>query len=96
MPQLFLHQNTARVLAESNRIGIQFLRTELETGHTMLDVFETSEVESTRNRSQENAGKVYDLVTRLIPRLDLSARDEKELQQSLGELKRRLDCARAP
>lgn len=80
-----------RVLEESREVGIAFLRTELETGNTLLDVSGSTEIESTRARTLENARRVYDLVLRLMRKLDLSAAEVGELEAGLTNMKRRLD-----
>jgi hypothetical protein len=83
--------NTMRVLEESNRIGIEFLRTELEAGHTFLDIADVTDVETTRKRTRQHARRAYDLVLRLMVRLNLSLADEDELHCKLNDLRRRLD-----
>jgi hypothetical protein len=80
-----------RVLQESNEIGIEFLRTELDTGHTFLDIAQVTAVESTRLRTLESACRAYESVIHLIERLYLSAEEDVELHGKLAELKRRLD-----
>ncbi len=86
-----MDSKTLRVLQESNEIGIRFLRTELATGHTLLDVVEVTGFETIRVRTLENANRAYESACRLIQRLDLSPEEEMELKRELVELKRRLD-----
>jgi len=85
--------DTMRVLQESNSIGVQFLRTELKTGHTLLDIAEVTEVEATRMRTLRNAWHAYDLVLRMMNRLNLSLADQEDLCSGLHALKRRLDSS---
>ncbi len=86
-----MDSETLRVLQESNEIGIRFLRTEITTGHTLLDVVELTGITTTRVRTLENANRAYESASRLIQRLDLSPEEEMELKRELVELKRRLD-----
>lgn len=83
--------NTIRVLQESNRAGVRFLRIELEMGHTFLDIADVTENESTRIRDLQNASRVYESVQRLVGRVDLSPEEEGLIQQKIAELKHRLD-----
>jgi hypothetical protein len=97
-----MDSRTMRVLQQSNEVGIQFLRTELDTGHTFLDIAQVTAVESTRLRTLENACRAYESIVRVIGRLELTREEDLELHGKLAELKRRLDSesrsevARAP
>jgi hypothetical protein len=86
-----MKSNTIQVLEESNRIGIEFLRTELVAGHTFLDIANATDIDATRERTRENARRAYELVVRMMVRLNLSLADQAELQAKLNDLKRRLD-----
>jgi hypothetical protein len=87
--------NTTCVLEESNEIGIHFLRTELATGNTLLDVAEVTDVETTRMRTVLHAGRAYDLALQLMARLAFSRDEDKEMNGKLDALKQRLDSARS-
>jgi hypothetical protein len=86
-----MNSNTVRVIQESHEAGVQFLRTELETGHTFMDVAEVTNLDGTRVRTRQNAIRVYQLVTRLMKRMELTPEDEDELRTKLAHLKRRID-----
>jgi hypothetical protein len=90
-----MSEDVARILQESNEAGIQFLRIELNTGHTLLDIAEVTEIESTRARTVRNAGRAYDVVHGLMGRLKLSTEEELELESDLKALKRRIDLRRS-
>lgn len=94
MPHLSSNPNAARVMLESNRIGVEFLQTELATGHTFLDIAQVTTVESTRVRTLQNAGLVYETAVHLIRRLDLPPGLEEDLQFRIVELRRRLESLR--
>jgi hypothetical protein len=86
-----MDSRTMRVLQQSNEVGIDFLRTELDTGHTFLDIAQVTGVVSNRLRTLESACRAYETVNRMIGRLDLSPEEDVELHGKLAELKRRLD-----
>ena len=67
-----MESKTKRILHESNQIGIQFLRTDLQAGHTLMDIADVTNVETSRKRTVYNARRAYDFVLWLMVRLDLS------------------------
>jgi hypothetical protein len=79
------------VLKESNDIDAQFLCTELESAHTLLNVAEVTELETTRRRTVGNACRAYKLVEKLIDRVGLSSAEKTELQTMMADLKQRFD-----
>lgn len=95
MLHLSSNPNVTRVLLESNRIGVEFLQTELETGHTFLDIAQATDVESTRTRTLQSARRAYETTVRSIERLDLSPELQEDLQLKIVELRRRLESLRS-
>ncbi len=85
-----IDQTTERLIAQSNRIGLEFLLADLDLAQTFLNVAEVTAVEDARTRNRENAREAYQTVLRLLPRIDLSLEDKEELNRRLLALKNRL------
>jgi hypothetical protein len=81
---------TWQIMEQSNRIGVQFLITDLAVALTFLDFAEVSHSEDTRRRNRQNAQSAYDTVLRLLPRLAPSPEERATLEIKLAELKDRL------
>ncbi len=86
-----MDQKAIRVMRESNEAGIHFLRIEIEAANTFLDIANVTGLQPTRKRTVGNAVRAYELVNRLMPRLDLTPAEETELMRDLTVLKKRLD-----
>jgi len=82
-----------QIMAESNRIGVQFLLADLEVGITFLDVAKVTRVDATRRRNLRSARAAYETVLRLLPRVMPSEEEQKQLNERLAELKSRLSAA---
>ena len=66
-----------------------FLRSEVDTGHTLANIALASEDEK-RSRNARNARAAYDAVLRFVGRVSLSKDENRELDENLGTLKSKL------
>lgn len=88
-----LDQRSSQLIEESNRIGIQFLLADLNTGLIFTEVASVTESSAGRIRNFEKAVEVYRTVTRLLPRVVPSPDEQLQIQTKLGDLKCRLEQA---
>jgi hypothetical protein len=79
------------IVNQSNRIGVEFLFTDLRTAFTFLDVAKVTQVAESRERNRANAVKVYRTVLRLKPKLQLPKEDEARFEEQVAQLKRDLE-----
>ena len=84
---------TSRLLRQSNQIGVDFLLTDLETGHTFLDIADLTEAPQTYSRNHERAREAYFTVLRLLPRVTPDTDEKDRIQQRLAQLRKRLEDA---
>lgn len=84
---------TARLLRQSNRIGVDFLLTDLDTAHTFLDIADVTEAVRTHSHNHERARGIYLTVQRLLPRVVPEAEEQMRLDEKLSQLKKRLEDA---
>lgn len=78
---------------ESGRIGLEFLRTDLETALTFATRALDANDPETRRRNQENARHAYDAVSRILGELKAQSVNEDErsdLENRLLLLKQKL------
>ena len=80
-----------RLHEESNKIGAEFLMTELETAFTFLAVAETTVSAETRERNRKNAYEAYKTAARMQTRIIMEPRRKDVFQQKIKDLKRRLE-----
>lgn len=85
-----MDKSTRQIMAESNRIGVQFLLADLDVGNTFLDVAEVTHVVATRRRNCRSAREAYETVLRLLPRVTPSNEEQRLLDEKIAELKERL------
>lgn len=83
-------KSNRQVMAESNRVGVQFLVAEIEIALTFLEVADVTRQEDVRNRNRENARVAYDTVLKLLPKVSPSECERSTLEAKLEELKKRL------
>ena len=88
-------KSTTQIVAESNRIGVQFLLADLAVGNTFLDVAEVTRIGATRRRNFRSAREAYETVLRLLPRVTPSDEEQSLLDAKIAELKDRLLSAEA-
>jgi hypothetical protein len=88
-----LFKETRRQIERANQSGIDFLIAELNVGLTFLQTADVTGFPTTRERDLEKALLVYRTVVRLLPRVNLSAGDQAEIDGKLGELRAKLEQA---
>ena len=91
-----LDNRTSRLLERSNKIGVEFLLTDLNTGLTFVEVALTTNSPVNRNRNIESAVEVYRTVTRLLPRVVPTPLEQMEIEQKLEDLRLRIREAGYP
>jgi hypothetical protein len=78
------------LMERANTVGIDFLKTEIQTAFTFIQVAETSSSPETRARNFGLALKGYHAVLHFLPRLVPTPDERTEIDQSMGKLKQRL------
>ena len=73
-----------------SNIAFDFLRTDLDTGLTFMNVAESTRDADAQQRNHENARRAYDAVVRLMQSLSLDDTQNKEVAEKLALLKSRL------
>lgn len=86
----------SELLQKSNRIGVQFLLAEVETGLTFLKVAATTSREEGRARNLQNAGEVYRTVQRLLPRVTPQPEEKRQIESKMVEIREGLLQAGCP
>ena len=73
------------------KTGITFLRSEIDTGHTLANIaLASGEDSEKRQRNGENARKAYDSAMRFADRVSLSSDETREMNENLNALKSKL------
>lgn len=75
---------------ETNRIGAEFLFTELDSASTFLDVADTTGSEEGRHRNRNSAMTAYSTAIRLRDRVIMPAAQKDEFDRRLSALTTRL------
>ena len=70
--------------------GLNFLRSELETGLTLVRIAQSAKRADKRNRNLLNARKAYETVLRFMPGLVLTTSQSREMTNKLKRLKKEL------
>lgn len=83
----------SRLLDETNRIGVQYLLVEVQTGLTFLNVADTTELPENRARNLQNALKAYQSVQRMLSQVTLLPEEKLALDSAMEELRSRLNKA---
>lgn len=79
---------SAQLQNDSTRIGVDFLRTDIETALIFANAaLNSSDDPEKRARNQTNARNGYDTVVRLSERLELTDLERKDVDSMLAELK---------
>jgi hypothetical protein len=81
---------TSKLLRQSNRIGVDFLLADLDSGHIALDIADLTEVADTRTRNQERARYIYLTILRLLPHVKPDPEEHARINERLAQLKKRL------
>lgn len=88
-----LDQKSARLIENTNRIGVDFLFADLATGLTFLQVALTTTHSEGRTRNFDKALQAYRTVLRFLPRVVPSPNEQLTIQKMLQELKTGLEDA---
>jgi hypothetical protein len=78
------------LMERANTVGIDFLKTEIQTAFTFIQVAETSSSPETRARNFGLALEGYRAVLHFLPRLVPTPDERTEIDQNMVKLKRRL------
>lgn len=70
--------------------GIEFIRSELETGLTFTRIAHVADRGAKVTRNRANARKAYDAVLRFAPRVPQTAAESKAIEVKLEKLKAQL------
>lgn len=87
-----LDKKSSYIMARSNRVGIDFLLADLNTGLAVLRIALATDPGS-RNRQFDNAFKVYRTVVQLLPKFVLAPHEESEIKIKLEDLRGALEGA---
>lgn len=79
-----------RLHEESNKIGTEFLLTELNTALTFLAVAETTISAESRQRNRNSALEAYMTVLRMQSKVVMESRRKTDFQHRIADLKKRL------
>src|SRR5260370_42533220 len=88
-----MDQRSARLLEDSNRVGISFLLTDLKTILTFLNIADVTANEETRLRNRTQARNGYRAVLRHLPGVRPSPEERLEIEEKLATIKSRLENA---
>jgi hypothetical protein len=83
---------TRRILRDSNRIGIQFLFTDLDVALTFLTVASTSRNLEITQRNWRKAREAHDAVLHLLQRLTPTEEELQFINEKLSALRLRLQA----
>jgi hypothetical protein len=76
----------------SNRIGAEFLITDLDIALTFLDVAQTSTNQETIRRNREHARRAYDTVVHLMSKIEVDHPERQKIHERLAKLRVRLQA----
>jgi len=86
-------KESSRLIEQTNRIGVEFLLADLNTGMTFLQIAFVTSSPANRARNLGRACEVYRTVMRLLPRLVLAPDAQLEIDRKLEDLKNSLEEA---
>lgn len=75
---------------ESDKMGTQFVMTELKLALSLLDIASHSLNRDQQKRLCRDAKRSYDLVFQALPHLTISGKDQAEVEEKLEELRAQL------
>ncbi len=76
-----------------NRVGVEFVLTDLDLALTFMDVAECSHIEETVRRNHDNARKAYDAVVYFLEKVMPDPTQREVIDAKLALLRRRLRVA---
>ena len=77
-------------LFDPTAAGVEFLRSELDTGLTLSKIALDSNHLEKSNRNRFNARKAYNAILHFAPKINLTEKEIKEIESKLGVLKSNL------
>lgn len=80
----------AHLRDESNKLGVEFLLTELDAALTFLAVANVTGSPETRERNHEHAREAYDTARRLETRVSMQPDQKQNFEKKLALLEARL------
>ena len=80
-----------RLRDESNKIGIEFLLTELDTAFTFLSVAATTGSPETRERNRKHACEAYEIAHRMQSKVVMEPCQKGIFQERIAGLRKRLE-----
>lgn len=84
----------AHLRDDSNKIGVEFLLTELDAALTFLAVANATGSPETRERNHEHAREAYDTARRLQPKVSMQPDQKQTFEEKLALLEARLQESR--
>ena len=81
-----------QIIFDTHRACARFLLVDLDLGITFLDIAKTSMNAETVQRNLNNALVAYSSSVRFLPRLALTAAEDRAIHEKLIKLKLRLEC----
>jgi hypothetical protein len=89
---LFNNRDVSERLPDMNQSGVEFLLIDLDLAMTFLDIAETSRIEETRRRNNDNARTAHDTVVRLLAKLRPTLAQRHAIDAKVAILKTRLQA----
>lgn len=80
-----------RLHEESNKIGIEFVFTELDAARTFLAVADTTTSAETRDRNRKNACEAYKIALKMQKKVVMEPHQNSVFHEKITELKKRLE-----
>ncbi|MBS1802236.1 MAG: hypothetical protein JST28_02660 [Acidobacteria bacterium] len=84
------------LMDQTNKVGLDFLRTDLEAALTFIKVAQTTSSSESRSRNFGKALEVHRTVLHFLPRLFPSPEELKEIDSKLEQIKLKLEQAGFP
>jgi hypothetical protein len=81
-----------KLKSESDKIGWQFVMTELKLALSFLDIAGHSIDHKRRKELSLHVKRSYDLVLQALPHLSLSEKDQVQIDARLHQLRIRMEC----
>ena len=79
-------------ISNSDRLGLEYLISDMDLALTFLQIAATSSDRETRERNRKNARKAYETVLHFLPRLDPTAEERQTIEEKLAALRTRLQA----
>lgn len=86
-------EQASDISGTSNRLGVEFLLTELSLAKNFLDIADSTRLAEQRRQSYSDAEKAYRTILHFLPRFQLSDQQKLEIEEKLARLKGRFASA---